>query len=291
MLRVSKISFPGLGIGEFSIDSVAFSIGGTEIAWYALIITLGMILASIHIVFRAKQVGISADTMIDYIIITIPCGVIGARIYYVAFSDHEFSSFLDVINIRNGGIAIYGALIAGAITVYIITRVKKIPFLTIADTVTPGILLAQGIGRWGNFANGEAFGGVTDIFCRMSLNNSLTGYATTAVHPTFLYESLWNVLGFVIANLFHKKRQFDGQVFLFIFGWYGFGRMFIEGLRTDSLYASIFGLEFRVSQILAGIIFVTCAVLMTLMEYKFVKNGKEIKLYYHTESKKTKKEK
>lgn len=252
MLNISKISFPGLGIGEFEIDSVAFSIGGFEIAWYAIIITIGMIFAVSHLVFRASQVGLNADAVFDYVLITIPVGIIGARLYFVFAKIENFDSLWEVINIRDGGLAIYGGILAGALSVFIISKVKKISFLAFADCCTPGILLAQAIGRWGNFTNGEAFGGPTDIFCRMGLNGMY-------VHPTFLYESLWNLLGFIIANIFHKKRQYDGQVFFFIFGWYGFGRMFIEGLRSDSLYASFFGIEFRVSQVLAGAIFLACA--------------------------------
>ena len=288
MLKISKISFPGLGIEEFSIDSVAFSIGNIDIAWYALIITFGMILAVIHLIYRAKQVGISVDTIIDYVLITIPVGILGARLYYVIFSSSSFDTFWDVINIREGGLAIYGGILAGAISVFVISKVKKIPFLTLADTCTPGILLAQGIGRWGNFTNGEAFGGETDIFCRMGLTNSNTGFFTEFVHPTFLYESLWNILGFIIANLFHKKRQFDGQVFLFIFGWYGLGRAFIEGLRVDSLYVSIFGIDFRTSQLLAILILTCCIIAMAYMEYQIIFKKREFKLYYHIEKKSVK---
>ncbi len=284
MLRISKISFPGLGIGEFSIDSVAFSIGGMEIAWYAIIITLGMVCAVAHIIYRAKQIGMDVDTVIDYVLFTIPIGVIGARLYYVIAEIENFDSFKEVINIRSGGLAIYGGIIAGAISVFVISKVKKISFLAFADCCTPGILLAQGIGRWGNFANGEAFGGETDIFCRMGLNNFLTGYQTVFVHPTFLYESLWNVLGFVIANLFHKKRQYDGQVFLFIFGWYGLGRMLIEGLRSDSLYGSFFGIQFRISQVLAALIFAAC--LTALVYFAIKKPNKELYIYKNQKTRK-----
>ena len=284
MLKTSKISFPGLGIGEFTVDSVAFSIGNIDIAWYALIITLGMVLAVAHLIYRAKQVGISVDTILDYVLITIPVGIIGARLYYVIFSPGHFDTFYDVINIREGGLAIYGGIIAGAISVFVISKVKKIPFLTLADACTPGIILAQGVGRWGNFMNGEAYGGVTDIFCRMGLNNSSTSYLTEYVHPTFLYESLWNILGFIIANLFHKKRQFDGQVFLFIFGWYGLGRAFIEGLRTDSLYVTVFGADLRASQVLAIIILVLCIIFMAYMEYRILIKKEKFNLYFNTNS-------
>lgn len=281
MLRTSEISFPGFGIGEFEINSVAFKIGSIEIAWYALIITIGMIAAVAHIIFRAKQVGLKPEETLDFVIWAIPIGVIGARLYYVLAEIENFHSFKEVINIRSGGLAIYGGIIAGAITVFVVSRVKKIPFLTFADCCTPGILFAQGIGRWGNFTNGEAFGSETNWFCRMGLKNVLTDFETIYVHPTFLYESLWNITGFIIANVIHKKRQYDGQIFLFIFGWYGFGRMFIEGLRTDSLYGSIFGIEFRLSQVLAALIFATCA--FFLIYFAIKKPKKE--LYYHTHKK------
>lgn len=287
MLRTSKISFPGFGIGEFEIDSVAFRINNIEIAWYAIIITLGMIAAVAHIIFRAKQIGLRPEDTLDFVIWAIPIGVVGARLYYVLAEIDSFHSFKEVINIRSGGLAIYGGIIAGAITVFVVSKVKKIPFMAFADCCTPGILFAQGIGRWGNFANGEAFGRETTWFCRMGLNNVLTDFKTIYVHPTFLYESLWNITGFIIANIIHKKRQYDGQIFLFIFGWYGFGRMFIEGLRTDSLYGNFFGIEFRLSQVLAALIFATC--LFFLVYFTIKKPQKE--LYYHTSTKKAEKRK
>ena len=285
MLRTSRISFPGFGIGEFEIESAAFSLGNFEIAWYAIIITLGMIAAVFHIIHLAKQVGIIFDIVIDYVLITVPIGVIGARLYYVFAEIESFHSLKEVFNIRSGGLAIYGGILAGAVSVFVISKVKKIPFLTFADCCTPGILLAQGIGRWGNFTNGEAFGAETEIFCRMGLNNALTSYKTVYVHPTFLYESLWNVFGFLIAHFFFKKRQYDGQVFLFIFAWYGLGRAFIEGLRADSLYGSIFGIEFRLSQVLAVIIFIACA--SALAYFAIRKPNKE--LYYYKTTNKEKK--
>lgn len=274
MLRISKISFPGLGIGEFSVNSVAFKIGSIEIAWYALLITFGMICAVAYTVFRAKKVGITPSDIMDVALWTIPAGIIGARLYYVLTKLDEFSSIGEVFNIRGGGLAIYGGIIGGAIAVFIATRVKKISFLAIADCCTPGIILAQAIGRWGNFMNGEAFGYETDVFIRMGLQNSLTGGALEFVHPTFLYESLWNLLGFVLINLFFAKRRYDGQILYMVFGWYGFGRMFIEGLRTDSLYTTIFAWTFRTSQVLAAVIFVACAAL--LIYFCFKKPNKEL---------------
>ena len=267
-MRESVLSFPGFGIGEFTVDSVAFEIFGIPIAWYAIIITFGMVCAVAYTVFRGSQVGIVLDDVIDFALFAIPIGIIGARLYYVLTKLEEYNSFAEVINIRNGGFAIYGGIIAGAITVFAVAYFKKISFLAIADCCTPGIILAQAIGRWGNFMNGEAFGAETEIFCRMGVNNFLTAYKTLYVHPTFLYESLWNVLGFVLINIFYKHRKYDGQVFLMVFGWYGLGRMFIEGLRADSLYTSIGSLTFRTSQVLAAIIFVICTVALVYLAVK-----------------------
>ena len=271
MLKISKISFPGLGIGEFEVDSVAFRIGEMEIAWYALIITMGIIAAGLYTIWRANQVNISTEDIVDFLLFVVPSGIIGARLYYVLTTLDEYDSFLEVINIRNGGLAIYGGILAGALAVFLVARFKKIPFLTIADCCTPGIILAQSIGRWGNFMNGEAYGYKTDAFIRMGLQNANTRYdfgtmEMVFVHPTFLYESLWNLVGFILINLFYKHRKYDGQVFIMVFGWYGLGRLWIEGLRTDSLM--IFGGTVRVSQLLATLIFIAAAAALT---YFFIK--------------------
>ena len=260
MNKISTISFPGFGIGEFTVNSEAFSIFGVSIAWYALLITTGMVLCVIYTILMAKKIGVTSEDIIDMALFTIPIGIVGARLYYVLSEIEHYHSFMDVINIREGGLAIYGGIIAGGLTVLAVCYFKKINFLAIADCVAPGVLLAQGIGRWGNFMNGEAYGYQTDIFCRMGISNvnSYSDFGTTDivyVHPTFLYESLWNLLGFLLVNLFRKYvgKKYDGQLFLFIFGWYGLGRMFIELLRTDSLY--LFNTSIRVSSLLGGLIF------------------------------------
>ncbi|MBE6532644.1 MAG: prolipoprotein diacylglyceryl transferase [Ruminococcaceae bacterium] len=276
MLRISKIAFPGLGIGEFSVNSTAFTIFGMEIAWYALIITFGMVCTVIYTVLQAKKIGITFDDVIDYALFTIPFGVIGARLYYVLSEIDQYDSFLEVINIREGGLAIYGGIIAGTITVFVVSHFKKINFFAFGDCVAPGVLLAQGIGRWGNFMNGEAFGYETDWFCRMQLQNILTGGKVMEVHPTFLYESLWNLLGVLLVYLFARYigKKYDGQLILLTFGWYGLGRMFIEGLRTDSLY--IGDTDIRVSQLLAGIIFFSFLAMLIYFHFK-----KPTKPLYH----------
>lgn len=264
MLEISKISFPGLGIGEFSVESDAFSINGNfAIAWYALIICLGMIFAVSYVIFRSNRIGIDSEQILDFALFVIPIGVIGARLYYVIMEYEQFKgSFAEILNIRGGGLAIYGGIIAGAITVFVICMIKKINFLAFADCVVPGLIMAQAIGRWGNFMNGEAFGTITDSFLRMGIQNYNTfrTFGVTEmvyVHPTFLYESLWNILGFAAVNIFYKHKKYDGQIFFMIFGWYGLGRMMIEGLRTDSLY--LWGTNIRASQALALLLFVACA--------------------------------
>ena len=267
----SKLSFPGLGIGEFTVDSEAFSLFGAPIAWYAIIICLGMIFAVCYVIYRAGQIGINSDHIIDFALFVIPFGVLGARLYYVIMDLDSFDSIWEVFNLRGGGLAIYGGIIAGAITVFCVCKYKKIDFLALADCVVPGLIMAQSIGRWGNFMNGEAFGSETTNFLRMGICN-YNSYCTFAthemvyVHPTFLYESIWNLVGFIAINLFYKHKKYDGQIFLMIFGWYGLGRMWIEGLRMDSLY--LFGTSIRVSQALAMLLFVACTSLLVYFAFK-----------------------
>lgn len=264
------LSFPGIGIEEFSLDPVAFSIplfGGIEIRWYGLIITLGIILAFTYCAWRAKQESISFDHLLDIAIFTIIFGVLGARAYYVLLSLDSYDSFYDVIAIWNGGLAIYGGIIAGALTIFIVCKIKKIKPLKMLDAVAPAVMIGQILGRWGNFFNGEAYG--TQIhqdsflyFARMGISpHNIEGVRGMAyVHPTFLYESLWNLAGFILIHFLYKKKKFDGQVLLMYLGWYGFGRMFIEGLRTDSLSVG----EFRISQVVGFLCFVISALLLII---------------------------
>lgn len=267
---MSTISFPGLGIGEFSINSTAFTVFGIEIQWYALIILFGMILAIFYAYTRSKVEVICADDLLDITLFAVIFGIIGARAYYVltTLSTGRYNSFFDVINIRGGGLAIYGAVIAGAASVYLTCRFKKIKWQKAFDMAAPACMIGQIVGRWGNFANGEAFGSIVTsdhplYFLRMGLHSHVTEstFGTSQmyyVHPTFLYESVWNLIGFVIIHLLYKKKKFDGQVVLMYFTWYGFGRMFIEGLRTDSLYlfSSWLGETVRISQLIGFLCFV-----------------------------------
>ena len=268
------ISFPGIGIDNFTVSSVAFSLFGIEVRWYGIVITTGIILAMLYAMYRAKEEGISTDNLLDLAIYTVIFGVIGARAYYVLTSLSEYNSIGEALAIWNGGLAIYGAIIAGAITVFVVCRTKKINVAKALDMVSPAVMIGQILGRWGNFFNGEAYG--TEVaedsifyFIRMGLlpnmNSSRTMYY---FHPTFLYESVWNLVGFVIINALYRKKKFDGQICLMYLTWYGFGRMLIEGLRTDSLYVGVF----RISQVVGFVCFVGGSILIT---YKLIKARRE----------------
>ncbi len=281
MGRYTEISFPGLGIEPFEINGVAlsFEIGGKPITvmWYGIIICCAILAAFAYLSFRAKQQKLVFDDILDITLVTVCIAVIGARLYYVVFdgigeyivTGYGFwknlgKSLYNIIAVWEGGLAIYGGILFGALTVFVMSRIKKISFFKLADMATPGIMLAQAIGRWGNFMNGEAFGSETTLPWRMGINNFNTGYMTMYVHPTFLYESLWNVLGFVLINIFYKKRRFEGEVGFWYFIWYGFGRTFIELLRTDSLMLG----PIRVSSMLAALIVVTLLPLLIVLRVK-----------------------
>lgn len=262
-LKVSTISFPGLGIGEFSVNSVAFTIFGREIAWYGVIITCGILLAAAYGISRAKLEGIGTDDMLDVILAAVIFSVIGARLYYAVFYG-KYKTLYDVIAIWNGGLAIYGAVIAGAITLVIMAKIKKRSPLVLLDIGAASIPLGQAIGRWGNFMNAEAYGYETALPWRMGIVESGT---TMYVHPTFFYESIWNLAGFFLLWYFYKKKKYNGQIFLMYLAWYGFGRMFIEGLRTDSLW--LIQDVIRVSQLLGVVSFAVCASLLVFLSIKF----------------------
>ncbi len=258
-MNTTTVSFPGLGIEEFTLNRVAFSVFGKDVYWYGIIILCGMIVAFLYAYLRSKQEGTKTDDLLDIGIWTVLAGVVGARLYYVLFDfidrPDNYNSFVDFIAIWNGGLAIYGGVIGGALAIFFVTRHKKLNTLKVMDSIAPGVMIAQAIGRWGNFFNGEAHGGVVAegsplYFLRMGL---LKGGEMQYVHPTFLYESLWNVLGFVLLTVFYRKKKFNGQIVLSYLAWYGFGRMFIEALRTDSLWL-VPGV-IRVSQLIGAICF------------------------------------
>ena len=285
MKMPTNIAVPGLGIEQFTVDKIAVSIGRIEIRWYAIMITMGMVLAFLYAGWRAKREDMIFDDVIDIGLVTVILGVIGARAYYVltTIGQYDYSSFLKVIAVWEGGLAIYGGIIGGCIGVLITCRFKKKSWRRAFDMITPGVMLAQAVGRWGNFFNGEAYGypikevthyyffntehllpsGEGTLFhaLRMGVSHN-NGTIYNYYHPTFFYECIWNLIGFVIINLLYKKKRFDGQVALMYFTWYGFGRMLIEGFRTDSLY--IPGTTLRISQFLGFVCFVVGSALLAV---------------------------
>ena len=268
---MSKIvTFPGLGL-EFELNPIAFSVFGWDVHWYGVIIACGFLLAVAYCYWRAPRFGVDQEKLIDMLFFAVPLCIIGARAYYVIFNpavcfnaDGSFSLY-NTIAIWDGGLAIYGAIIMAILTVAVYCKVRRQNFWDYTDIGCFGVLIGQLVGRWGNFVNVEAFGGVTDLpwrMCSPSLADSLLQHGlvdeaayqqvldgTLGVHPTFFYESMWNLLGFILLVLIARKgRKFNGQLFLSYVVWYGVGRAVIEGLRTDSLY--FFGTGLRSSQIL-----------------------------------------
>ena len=254
------VQFPALGL-SFTLNRVAFSIGGINIYWYGVCIAVGMCLALVFAFRHGVEFGVDADAMVDVILIGVVMGILCARLYYVALSPYNYSSLWEVLAIRDGGLAIYGGVIAGFLTAYLFSRRRKISFWALADCCVQGLFIGQAIGRWGNFMNREAFGAATELPWRMRLWTSATTYMD--VHPTFLYESLWNVIGLLLLYfVVSRARRFDGENTCFYFIWYGLGRFWIEGLRTDSLYLfhwTLFGQRIRVSQALSLVMVLVCA--------------------------------
>ena len=257
------IEFPGLGL---TLNPPAgFSIGSFEVRFYGLIIAMGLILAVCYALRRKEQFGLSEDDLLDGVLWIAPFAIACARLYYCAFEWEQYAANpISILYIWEGGIAIYGAVIGAAIGVIIHCKVfKKISVLATLDLVSLGFMIGQMMGRWGNFFNREAHGGVTDSFLRMGLITPVTGQGAY-YHPTFLYESLWNLVGFILIHFLSKKRKYDGQVALYYVAWYGLGRAMIEGLRTDSLWWG----NFRVSQVLAAASCLAAVILLMVMAFR-----------------------
>ena len=260
----TKISFPGLGIE--GIDPIrSFTLfGKLDIHFYGVIIAVGLLLAVWYGLKRSKEFGLKDDDILDGVIWIVPLAIICARLYYCIF---EWDSYkedpLSIIRIWKGGLAIYGGVIGAALGVVLFAKIKKVSLPAVLDLVAISFLIGQSIGRWGNFMNREAFGSETTSFLRMGLYNTLT-QSWEYHHPTFLYESLWNALGFVLLHFASKKRKYDGQMALLYLMWYGFGRSIIEGLRTDSLYWG----PVRVSQALAAATCVVAVTILTIMQFR-----------------------
>ena len=264
MYQYTNISFPSLGI---DIDPVReFSLGPLSIHMYGLIIVFGLVLAVIYCMRRADQFGLTEDHILDGVLWVTPFAFLCARAYYCAFRwDLYAANPISVLYIWQGGIAIYGGVLGAILGMLVFCKIKRISLGATLDLVLMGFLIGQAIGRWGNFFNREAFGAETDAWLRMGLYSPLTD-TITYHHPTFLYESAWNALGFVVLHFLSKKRTFDGQIALGYALWYGLGRTFIEGLRTDSLY--IPGTALRVSQVLAAMSCIAAAVVLAYFVIK-----------------------
>lgn len=279
-----SIRFPHLGIYLPNIGKT-ISVFGVDIAYYGITIAIAMIVGISIALHEAKRTGQNQDTYLDLLMLTMLTSVLGARIYYVIFSwDNYKDNLSEILNIRNGGLAIYGGIIAGVITVFIYSKIKKMKFLQIADTVCMGLAAGQIIGRWGNFFNREAFGEYTNNLLAMQLpvsavrENEITsamwkhvvtigGVEYIQVHPTFLYEGLWNLMVLLFLFWFRKRKKFEGELFFCYLVGYGVGRFWIESLRTDQLLLP--GIHVPVSQLLSAVLVI---VSLSVIIYKRRKN-------------------
>lgn len=271
-MKYTNISFPTFGL-EVNPPRF-FSIGSIDIYFYGVIIAFGLMLAVVYGMRRQRQFGFRGDDILDGVLWIVPFAIICARLYYCIFEwEHYKNDPISILYIWEGGLAIYGGVIGAALGIVVYAKIKKLSLGALLDLVSLGFLIGQSIGRWGNFMNREAFGAPTENFLRMGLLNSVTG-TVEYYHPTFLYESVWNAVGFAALHFLSKKRQYDGQIALGYVAWYGLGRAMIEGLRMDSLYWG----SFRVSQVLAA---VSCAVaVVVLIVMAFRPHDKE-KLFCH----------
>lgn len=276
---VNHVSFPGLGL-EMEINRVAFTVFGVPIYWYGVCIALGLLLGMLYAFRYAKSYGIDEDRMVDVIFVSTIAAIIGGRAYYVATAPFEFQSVWEMIDIRLGGVAIYGGVIGAFLMGALMCRLRKVPMLPMFDLAAQGFLIGQCIGRWGNFFNQEAFGGNTTLPWGMisentqqylqSVQQTLAAQGMTVdpsmpVHPTFLYESIWCGLGFLLLWRYSKHRRFHGEMTLLYVMWYGFERFFVEGLRTDSLMVG----NVRISQAVAALSVVAALVAWVVLRRKY----------------------
>lgn len=262
-----NVQFPKLGL-DFDISPIAFSIGSYHIYWYGIIIALGLLLAVGYAMKTAPRYNVNASKLINCVLVGIITGIIGARLYFCFFQwDYYSKNPVEILHINNGGLAIYGGIIGSMIGGLIIVKIQKMKVMPVLDIAMISFLIGQGIGRWGNFMNQEAYGTPTDLPWGMMSE----GTNMVAVHPCFLYESIWCLLGFVLLHFYGKyKQKYAGQIFYMYLVWYGFERMIVEGLRTDSLYLpfSPFGFDIRVSQLLSLLIFLVGIILLILNRKK-----------------------
>lgn len=262
-----NVRFPSLGF-NFKIDPVAFRLGTYPVYWYGIIIASGLLLCVFYAYKTAKRYNVDINKLVNCVLVGIVTGLIGARAYFCLFKwDYYSQNPIEILYINNGGLAIYGGIIGSMIGGLIVAKVQKMKLLPVLDISMTSFLLGQGIGRWGNFMNQEAFGTPTTLPWGMMSEAT----KNIAVHPCFLYESLWCLLGFVLFHFYSKYRQkYAGQMFFAYLAWYGAERMVVEGVRTDSLYLpfQVFGLDIRVSQVLSLAIFITGLVLLIINRKK-----------------------
>ncbi|MBQ6845873.1 MAG: prolipoprotein diacylglyceryl transferase [Oscillospiraceae bacterium] len=279
MNMTTTVSFPGIGILPFNLNRLAFEMGSIKVYWYGIIICLGILLGFLTAYIRMKKIGVTSDDLSDIALICVPSAIVGARLYYVLAEIESYKTLYDVIAVWNGGLAIYGGVIAGVISFTVVCKYKKKPLFKMYDCAAPGLILGQIIGRWGNFFNAEAYG-ISESYDFLGAKFDISHFSSVnplrmtidgmTVHPTFLYESLWNFIGFVLMNIFFKKKAFDGEVLLWYLTWYGLGRCLIEGLRGDSLYLG----SIRVSQLIAFLCFVLGLFAITVLRIKTYKERK-----------------
>ncbi len=297
---VHTVFFPGLGL-EFSLNRVAIVILGRPVYWYGIIIASGLMLAVILCSKWGRRFGVNEDQILDMMLFAVPVALVAIRAYYVAFNFGLYRNpdgslnWGSILRYSDGGLAIYGAIISSIIVLLIFCHVRKINFLAFADLGVHGLFIGQLVGRWGNFMNVEAYGGPTTLPWRMSADSIArellaqgyvdeAGYqgvlsGTLGVHPTFFYESAWNFAGLIMVYFLGKKRKFDGQCFLFYVFWYGLGRGWIEGMRTDSLYffgLKLFGVPIRTSQMLAVVSAVAAGAVLLWLLRKSTKHPAEL---------------
>ena len=272
---VNEISFPKLGL-ELKLPENLISFGNFSIKWYGFLIVLGMVLAVIFAFRNCKKFGLDMEVLYEPVFYAVMAGIIGARLYYCIFNfDAYKDNPISILYIWEGGLAIYGGIIGAGVVGVLMCKSRKVPVLPVLDMASMGFLIGQGVGRWGNFFNAEAFGCNTNLPWGMTgpsivsqlYSSGVTGdvVPTDPVHPTFLYESLWCLLGFLLLRVFVlKRRRFDGQIALMYVMWYGFERMFVEGIRTDSLMVG----NIRVSQLLSFVLFIAATVTLIVIALK-----------------------
>jgi len=276
---------------NLTLKPIAFTLpiaGGWDVYWYGIIIALGFLLALIYGMKTASRYNLNTDRMLDVVIVVVPVAILCARSYYVIFDGEPLNGIGDFFGFGDSsgfsGLAIYGGVIGAFVSGAVMCKLRKVNILDMFDVASVGFLIGQGVGRWGNFVNQEAYGTFTNSsFWGMQSDRTISELGEGLVHPCFLYESIWCIAGFFILNHFSKKRKFSGQIFLMYCTWYGFGRAFIELLRTDSL---MLGANIRVSSLLSFALCITAGTLLIVFSRKAVKNsssGEYIKVFASSE--------